>query len=143
MSQASNAKISEVLVKAGDSVKQGQVLAKADTSNLQDTLTQDQHNLDTAKANLLTAQNNLTTDQEKLNQQADVQDIQTKIDNANTQLLTAQTNLQQAIVSQDPNASNEVQYWNQMIKQYQSDIASYQKNMSNLLADPEHYLASM
>ena len=105
--------------KAGDSVKLGQVLVTADTSNLQDTLTQDQHNLDTANANLLTAQNNLVTDQEKLGQQSDVQAIQTKIDNANTQLLYAQANLQQAMVSQDPNASNEVQYWNDTIKQPQ------------------------
>jgi HlyD family secretion protein len=143
VSQASNARISEVLVKAGDTIKQGQVLVKADASNLQDTLTQDQHNLDKAKSDLLTAQNNLTTDQMKLSQQTDVQAIQTKIDNANVQILNAQASLQQAMVSQDPNASNEVQYWNQMIKQYQTDINTFQKQMADLLADPQHYLASI
>jgi multidrug efflux pump subunit AcrA (membrane-fusion protein) len=142
VSQASNAKISEVMIKPGDTVKQGQVLVKADTSDLQDTLTQDQHNLDTAKANLLTAQNNLTTDQMKMSQQSDVQAIQTKIDNTNTQLLNAQAMRQQAMVSSTPNAADEVKYWSQSIDQYQADIAKYQKQISDLLADPQHYLAS-
>jgi multidrug efflux pump subunit AcrA (membrane-fusion protein) len=142
VSQASNAKISEVLVKPGDTVKQGQILVKADTSDLENTLIQDQHALDRAKADLLTAENNLTTDQIKLNQQGDVQEIQTKVDNANTQLLYAQTMLQKSLVSSSPNASDEVQYWNQMIGQFNSDITKYQQEMANLTADPEHYLAS-
>ena len=142
VSQASNTRISDVLVKAGDTVKSGQVLVKADTSNWQDQLTQDQHNLDTTKSNLLQAQNNLATDQMKLSQQSDVQAIQDKIDNANTQLQTAQAMRQQAMVSSSPNAYDEVKYWNDAITQYQADITKYQKQMSDLLADPEHYLAS-
>ena len=142
VSQASNAKISEVSIKAGDTVKKDQVLVKADTSDLQDALTQDQHNLDKAESDLLAAQNNLANDQMKLSQQTDIQNIQTKIDNANAQILNAQALLQQAMVSQDINASDEVQYWNLAIKQYQSSIATYQKQMSDLLADPQHYLAS-
>jgi multidrug efflux pump subunit AcrA (membrane-fusion protein) len=141
VSQASNAKISEVLVKPGDTVKQGQVLVKADTSDLEDTLTQDQHNLDKAESDLLTAQNNLATDQMKLSQQSDVQAIQTKIDTANSQIQTAQTMLQSALVSNDPNASQEVQYWNQIIRGNQANITIYQKQISDLLTDPEHYLA--
>ncbi len=142
VTQESNAKISDVLVNPGDTVQQGQILVKADTTDWQDQLTQDQHQLDTAKANLLTAQNDLATDQMKLIQQADVQNIQTELDTANTQLQTAQTMLQQDMTSPDPYAVSEVQYWNQAIKQYQANVATYQKQMSDLLSDPVHYLAS-
>jgi len=142
VSQASNAKISEVLVKPGDTVQEGQTLVKADISDLEDTLIQDQHALDRAKTDLLTAQNNLATDQMRLSQQEDVQEIQTRIDNADTQLLYAQTMLKRSLVSSSPDASGEVQYWNQILEQFRSEVAKYQKEMIDLLADPEHYLAS-
>src|SRR5271157_299944 len=55
-SQATTAKISEVDVVAGQTVKQGQVLTKADTTDYQNQLTTDQHNLDSANAGVAQAQ---------------------------------------------------------------------------------------
>src|SRR5271157_1978554 len=54
--QATTAKISEVDVVAGQTVKQGQVLTKADTTDYQNQLTADQHNLDSANAGVAQAQ---------------------------------------------------------------------------------------
>ena len=57
--QATTAKISEVDVVAGQTVKQGQVLVKADTTDYQDQLVTDQHNLDSALAGVAQAQTNV------------------------------------------------------------------------------------
>lgn len=62
-SQATTAKISEVDVVAGQTVKKGQVLVKADPTDYQDQLITDQHNLDSALAAVAQAQTTVATAQ--------------------------------------------------------------------------------
>ena len=57
--QATTAYISEVDVVAGQTVKQGQVLVKADPTDYQNQLVTDQHNLDSALAAVAQAQTNV------------------------------------------------------------------------------------
>jgi multidrug resistance efflux pump len=139
-SQATTAKISEVDVVAGQTVKQGQVLVKADTTDWQNQLITDQHNLDSATAGVAQAQSgvaqaqanvaqaqanidqaqqtliqdqaNLVKAQQNLSAQQDVQKIQNQIDNANIQLQLAQMMLRQALAMSD---TANIQYWRSQI----------------------------
>jgi HlyD family secretion protein len=149
-SQATTAKISEVDVMAGQTVKQGQVLVKADTTDYQDQLITDQHNLDSAlaavaqaqnsvtqaQANIAQAQTSLIQDQaalvkaqQNLSAQQDVQNLQNQIDNANIQLQEAQLMLQQAEqASNNPEAT--AQYWQDQIN-YLSVDTKYNSKSSH------------
>ncbi len=163
-SQATTAKISEVDVVAGQTVKKGQVLVKADTADYQNQLVTDQHNLDSttagvtqSQANLAAAQQTLIQDQQSLvkaqqtlNAQQDVQNLQTQIDNANIQLQQAKTMLEYAQKS----ATGDVKAWNEQINYLSVDtkagstnpkrtpdggqISVLQKQMKALLDDPIH-----
>jgi RND family efflux transporter MFP subunit len=133
VSQATNAKISDVNVVAGQLVKKGQVLVTADTTDWQDQLVTDQHNLYSAQAavtsaqgnvtqaqanvaqaqtTLLQDQSNLVNAQQNLNAQQDVQEIQTRIDNYNIQLQQAKVLSSQSLTG---SGSSEYKYWNDLI----------------------------
>jgi HlyD family secretion protein len=166
--QASTAKISEVDVVAGQTVKQGQVLVKADPTDYQNQLVIDQHNLDSAltgvaqaqtavaqaqvnaaqaQVTLLQDQASLVKAQQTLNSQSDVQALQEKIDNANIQLQQAKLNLSQALAVSN---SSDIQYWNSQITYLSVNtnpsssaadgglIGTLQKQMSRLLTDPNN-----
>jgi multidrug efflux pump subunit AcrA (membrane-fusion protein) len=163
VNNASNAKISDVLVKEGDVVEQGQILAKADTKDWQDQLVSDQHNLDsmkagldsaksamdTAKSNVIQATAGVQTAKYNLQMQSDVKAIQDHIDEAKAQLAQAKLNYNQAL-SQN---SGQTGYWNDMIYYYTIDtqpksapahtldggiIGVLTKQINNLIADPAH-----
>jgi multidrug efflux pump subunit AcrA (membrane-fusion protein) len=164
--QATTAKISEVDVLAGQSVKKDQVLVKADATDYQNQLVTDQHNLDSALAGVAQAQTNLAQAQltliqdqaalikaqQALNSQQDVQNLQTQIDNANIQLQQAKLLLQQATATSDTAG---IQYSrNQIIALSENSnstnktsdggtIGILQKEMNNLLSDPAHAGASV
>jgi multidrug efflux pump subunit AcrA (membrane-fusion protein) len=152
VTNATNVKISEVLVKPGDIVDKGTVLVKADTKDWQDQLTTDQHNLDSAKTNLdsakaavdkansdvdsakagvTQAEANLQKAQYNLSQQQDIKDIQNKIDDAKVQLAQAKLMLQQATKQSDTGSMN---YWQQMISYY-SISPLYKDKNGNPLTD--------
>ena len=166
--QASTAKISEVDVVAGQTVKQGQILVKSDPTDYQNQLVIDQHNLDSAlagvaqsqtaiaqaQANAAQAQVTMLQDQaalvkaqQTLNSQADVQDLQDKIDNANIQLQQSKLNLSQALAVSN---TSDIQYWNSQITYLSVNtnlsssaadgglICTLQKQMSKLLTDPNN-----
>jgi multidrug efflux pump subunit AcrA (membrane-fusion protein) len=160
VSGVETAKVSEVDVVEGQAVDQGQALVKADTKDWTNRITALKHQLDSAKANLVqaqasaasaqvtlattqtnlattqsglaTAQYNLATAQFNLKAQQDVKADQDKIDNANIQLQQAQVMYQQALQS----ASGDVKFWQQNIFSHQADIATYQKDLLDLLTDP-------
>jgi HlyD family secretion protein len=67
--------------------------------------------------------------------QEDVKEIQDKIDNANIQLQQVQVLLRDATRFGD---SEERQYWNSKIADYEADIVEYQEELQELLTDPEH-----
>ena len=144
----------------GQTVDQGQILVKADTTDWQDRITTLQHQLDSARANfvqaqagittsqynlataqyglanaqynLAAAQSNLATAQYNLKIQEDVKAAQDKIDNANIQL-------QQAIVERKFAASiqsGEYSYWVQAVSDHQTEIAKFEKDLQTLLSDP-------
>jgi multidrug efflux pump subunit AcrA (membrane-fusion protein) len=144
-SNVQNSKISEVDVKAGQTVEKDTVLVKADPKDWQDQITSDQHQLDAAKAALdqtqtalLQAQASLVSDQYKLSMQQDVADIQTKIDNANAQLQAAENML----IAASAQSGLDTNYWRTVIANTKTDITNYQKQMTDLLKDPAHYLAA-
>lgn len=160
VSGVETAKVSEVDVVEGQPVDQGQALVKADTKDWTNRITALKHQLDSAKANLVqaqasaasaqvtlattqtnlattqsglaTAQYNLATAQFNLKAQQDVQAAQDKIDNANIQLQQAQVMYQQALQS----ASGDVKFWQQNIFAHLADVATYQKDLQDLLTDP-------
>ena len=136
VNNATTAKISEVDVMAGQIVEKGQVLVKADPQDWQDTITADQHaldsakagldsakagldsakaSLDSAKANVIQAQANLQSAQYNLSMQKDIQTIQDNIDNTNAQFQQAKLMLQQATAQND---AGSMSYWRQMINYY-------------------------
>ncbi len=165
-SQASTAKISEVNVVAGQTVKLGDVLVKADTTDYQDQLITDQHNLDSALAGLAQAQTavvqaqmaliqdqaSLVKAQQSLISQQDVQNLQNQIDNANVQLQLAITMAQQARAASD---EAQAQYWADQIVYFSENtnpsnktpdggkIALLQQQMNNLLSNPANVGASL
>ena len=100
--------LKELLVKEGDRVKEGQILAYMDRSNLQGQLTQ-------AKAQLVSAQANL----EKLRAGNRPQEIA----QAQAQLTSAQANLNKLLAGNRP----------QEIAQAQAQLASAQANLNKLL----------
>jgi HlyD family secretion protein len=144
-SNVQTSKISEVDVKAGQTVEKGTVLVKADPKDRQDQITSYQHQLDAAEASLsqaqtalIQSQNALISDQYKLSMQQDVANIQTKIDNANDQLQTANNML----VAASAQPGLDTNYWRNVVANSKTDIANYQKQMADLLKDPAHYMAA-
>jgi HlyD family secretion protein len=165
-SQTSTAKISEVNVVPGQTVKQGDVLVKADTTDYQDQLITDQHNLDSVLAGLAQAQTAVSQSQlaliqdqaalvkarQSLNSQQDVQNLQNQIDNANIQLQQAVALLQQARAASD---QAQAQYWTSQIVYFSENtnpgsktpdggkIGVLQQQMNNLLSNPSNAGATL
>jgi multidrug efflux pump subunit AcrA (membrane-fusion protein) len=153
VSQAVTVKVSDVLVKAGQSVDAGQVLVKADPQDWQNQITTDQHDLDakkvslvqaqtsvvnaqtsltTAQTSLATAQVNLVTAQNNLAVQQKIKAAQDIIDAAIYQLQLDQTMMQQATTAGAPDPT----FWPTTIKQDANTIKQLKTSMTNLLADP-------
>jgi multidrug efflux pump subunit AcrA (membrane-fusion protein) len=121
-SQASTAKISAVNVVAGQSVKKGDVLVKADPTNWQDQLTTDQHSVDSANATVAQAKSNLAQAQAKVpsdqaNDQATLLQDQTTLINDQTNLVKAQQNL--AAQQDVQNIQNQIDNANIQLQQIQ------------------------
>jgi multidrug efflux pump subunit AcrA (membrane-fusion protein) len=130
VSQASNAKISDVLVTEGQVVNQGQVLVKADPKDWQDQVNSDQHALDSTNYSLAQARSNVSDSQAALlkaqNQvntaQVGVTTAQNNVAKAQNDLATAQYNLAQqtdvkALQDKIDNANIQLQQAQQMLKQ--------------------------
>ena len=135
MSPKNSGVLKELLVKEGDRVNTGQILAYMDNSNSQGQLTQAKAQLASAQANLdkllsgnrpqeiAQAQAQLTSAQANLNKLLSGNRPQ-EIAQAQAQLVSAQANLNKLLSGNRP----------QEIAQAQAQLASTQANLNNLLA---------
>jgi HlyD family secretion protein len=135
VSQATTVKVAEVDVVEGQTVEKDQVLVKADTADWQTKVTSAQHDLDSSKSSLLQAQANLESAQYNLSAQTDVKAIQDKIDTVNVKITQAKVMIDDARHLSDADG---VKYWNNEIARLQSDINTYNQQLTELLADPAH-----
>ncbi len=146
--------VAEVLVKAGDSVKEGQVLAKLDTSDWETQVTNLERQLLTAQRNLrakeklvtaaerqvtatelslrlaqINAQINLRTAQNNLSAIADVKTAQDAVDALQNQLNIIEANLLVASSS-----SADWYFWANQKTLVQKQLADAQKELTKILA---------
>jgi RND family efflux transporter MFP subunit len=154
VSQAANAKVSDVLVTEGQTVDAGEVLVKADPQGWQDQVITDQHNLDAKKVALVqsqtavvkaqsalagvqnalvNAQTTLSNAQYNLSVQQDVKAAQDKIDTDNNQLQFDQTMLKQAF---QPTSGLDPQFWQTQIANDKAQLVYDQKVLNDILNDP-------
>ncbi|MBN1189238.1 MAG: HlyD family efflux transporter periplasmic adaptor subunit [Dehalococcoidales bacterium] len=97
VSQASYAKISDVLVTEGMFVEQGNVLVKADPKDWQDQIVSDQHALDSAQYNLSQANSGVAQAETALMKtQNNVAQAQTSVSDARNKVVAAQSALDSA-----------------------------------------------
>ncbi len=136
--------VEEVLVEEGDSVEEGQVLVKLDTSVWQDQLTTLERQLETKKRDLLQAEINLTNAENALIQTASVENAELataqaelNVANAKISLDNAQNNYDRAKDRYDSNPS--VPEWIMDYKLKTAQLAIAELN----LADAEEELASV
>lgn len=145
--------VSEVLVEVGDSVEEGQVLAKLDASEWEDVLaalerqltaaerqlTAAERQLETKKRSvspkelaLRQAQVNLQTAEYNLSAIEDVKEAQDAIDDAEYDLKIAQAMMNEAGLSGA--SSNELSFWQSQIIFAQAELAEAQKELVEILA---------
>lgn len=122
-------KLSEVDVKVGQTVKQGQTLAKLDKTSLQDAL-------DQAQAAVLTAQTALGNGQASYNgtlgqSQANVNAAQTGLKNAQTSLGKTQTQSQASINAAQTTLSNDQTNLTNTQAETQASISAAQTTLNN------------
>lgn len=105
--------VEEVLVEAGQSVEEGQVLATLNTSDWQDQITTLGRQLTTKKRDLLQAQINLQTAENSLGDIDEVKEAQDAVDKAKEDLDFAQRMFEKAIGLEATEA--ELRYWREQI----------------------------
>ncbi|HEX9976277.1 MAG TPA: biotin/lipoyl-binding protein, partial [Dehalococcoidales bacterium] len=134
--------VQEVLVKEGDSITQGQVLASLDTSDWDKQLKTLQKQLVTAQRNLTSAERqigakelavrqaelNLRTAEDNVKQIADVKAVQDQIEAAEQSLKTAQMMLVQG------GGSLGTFYWSSLIVTIQENLAQLRQNLKGILS---------
>jgi HlyD family secretion protein len=142
--------MNEVLVDAGDTVTQGQELAKLDTSDLDDqiaaltkALSTAQRNLANQQANLDKANRQVLTKQFSISQaELDVQSAQNNLANisevktAQEAVDTAESNLkfaQQNLQASTMDTSSSPEYWRQQVTLYTASLAEAQKDLQDTL----------
>ncbi|MBN1188685.1 MAG: HlyD family efflux transporter periplasmic adaptor subunit [Dehalococcoidales bacterium] len=97
VSQASYAKISDVLIAEGAMVEDGQVLVKADTKDWQDQIVSNQYALDSAKYNLAQAQSGVAQAETALfKAQNNVEQAKISVTDAQNKVIAAQSTLDSA-----------------------------------------------
>lgn len=128
--------VSDVLVEVGDPVKQGQVLAKVDTTDwdnhltqLQDSLTSAQRTVTSKQRALAQAQLNLEQQKYNLNVIADVKKANDDLTNTQDRLKSAQ---QSMIMAKQDNTT--IQYWQELMKNLNQDIAYKQRVLDDILS---------
>ena len=106
--------------------------AQLDLATAQVSLAGAQNTLAVAQSGLANAQYNLAVSQFNLKAQQDVQTAQDKIDNTNIQLQQALVMYEGAVKS----TSGDTRFWTQIIAEHRADLATYQKDLRDLLTDP-------
>ncbi len=142
--------VQEVLVNTGDSVKEGQELAKLDTSvwgaqvkTLSKALTTAQRNLTSTESDLTKAQRDVSSKEMAVQQAqldlksaqnavgeiAEVKEAQDAINSVQNNLNVAQANLQSSAA-----AGMDTAYWRTLVSQLQATLAADQKDLQDILS---------
>ncbi|MFC1909553.1 efflux RND transporter periplasmic adaptor subunit [Chloroflexota bacterium] len=155
--------VEEVLVEEGDTVKEGQVLARLDASEWDDHLAEledallkaerqvttkeraetaaerslatKERAVDTKKRDLLQAQLNLQTAERSLNVMTEVQEVKDEIEGLEYDLRIAQARLQEIYHSEVEGSAG---YWADRITRIQTDIDEANDELDEILDDPDN-----
>ncbi len=141
--------VEEVLVEESESVEEGQVLARLDTSEWEDNLTILEDKVTTAerqltakkrvltteKQDLLQAKLNLQTAQYNLDAMENVQEIKDEIEEEEWTIRFAQARLKESFNLESE--AGELTYWNNVIAEAIKRITELERELAELLADPD------
>jgi len=156
--------VDEVLVDEGDTVTEGQVLARLDASEWEDHLEELEDGLTTAERqlrtreravtaaelnldakkrlvtaaerDLLQAQVNVQSAQRALDIMADVQEAQDAVDEAEVNLQIAKVRLQESLQSSAGGESGDPNYWLHWISVYTKQLEEAREELNEVLTDP-------
>ena len=156
--------VDEVLVEEGDTVTEGQVLARLDAAEWEDHLEELEDGLTTAERqlrtreravtaaelnldakkrlvtaeerDLLQAQVNVQTAQRALDIMTDVQEAQDAVDEAEVNLQVAKVRLQESLQSSAGGEGGDPNYWLHWISVYTNQLEEAREELNEILTDP-------